>query len=116
MVPAGALDSANESAGALVGFETLVVNNGERLPALKFVSVPAPPLSTNQVQGGNPVCKQTCKRLSVRLKYSVPGSAPLTSESVYVRAPSSGTVRFRLIAGGMMNALMFSVAPVIVRF
>jgi hypothetical protein len=55
-------------------------------------------------------------RLSVLLKYSVPGSAPLTSLSVYARAPSNGTLRFRFTAGGMICAEMFCVAPVIVRF
>jgi hypothetical protein len=92
------------------------VNNGLRFPALKFVTVPPPPLSTNHVHGGNPVCKQTCKRLSVKLKYCVPGSAPLTSTSVYARAPSNGTLRFRLIAGGMIEALIACVVPVIVKF
>ena len=46
----------------------------------------------------------------------MPGSAPLTSLSLYARAPSSGTVRFRFTAGGMICALIFAVPPVIVRF
>ena len=54
-------------------------------------------------------------RLSVTLKYSVPGRAPLTSLSVYARAPRKGTDKFKFTAGGMIDALMFCVAPVIVK-
>jgi hypothetical protein len=82
IVPAAAFDSVNESAGVVVGFATLVANSGERFPELKLVTVPPPPLSTNHVQGGNPVSRQTCSRLSVLLKYIVPGFAPNTSPSV----------------------------------
>ena len=37
------LSSVNESAGVVVGFATLVVNNGDKLPAENDVTVPAPP-------------------------------------------------------------------------
>lgn len=55
-------------------------------------------------------------RLSVILKYSVPGFAPVTSVSRYADAPASGNERFKTIAGGTIDAEMFCVAPVIVRF
>lgn len=41
-VSALAFERANESAGVVVAVPTLVVNNGERLPALKLVTVPVP--------------------------------------------------------------------------
>ena len=42
-VPAVCVDNVNDSAGVLVGALTLVVNSGERFPALKVVTVPPPP-------------------------------------------------------------------------
>ena len=92
-VPAGALSSAN--VGVVVGFVTL--NSG--VNPLTLVTVPAPPLSTNHVHGGKPVCMHTCKRLSVRLRYETPGNPPVTSASVYARR-SSGTVRLSIDAAG----------------
>src|SRR5271169_4472048 len=46
-VCAGACDSVKDSAGAVVGLATEVVNSGDRLPALKLETVPAVP--TEQV-------------------------------------------------------------------
>ena len=43
-VNAPAFDAENESAGVLVDVATLVVNSGDRLPALKFVTDPPVPL------------------------------------------------------------------------
>ena len=43
-VKAAAFDRLKLSAGVVVAVATLVVNSGERLPALKLVTVPVPPL------------------------------------------------------------------------
>src|SRR5882724_10576082 len=40
---APAFDRTNPNAGVVVGVETVVVNNGERAPAEKLVTVPPPP-------------------------------------------------------------------------
>ena len=40
---AAAVESVNESAGVVVGVATAVVNNGDKVPALKDVTVPVPP-------------------------------------------------------------------------
>ena len=37
-----AVESENESAGVVVAFDTDVVNNGDKLPALNVVTVPVP--------------------------------------------------------------------------
>ena len=42
IVPPPAFVNANVSAGVVVAVATLVVNNGERLPAEKDVTVPEP--------------------------------------------------------------------------
>jgi hypothetical protein len=52
MVPAGAFERTK--VGVVVGFVT--VKSGDN--PLTLVTVPFPPFNTNQVQGGNPVCKQ----------------------------------------------------------
>jgi hypothetical protein len=59
MVPAAALSAVKENAGVVVGFVTVTLNSGEKLPELTLVTVPPPPLSTNHVHGGNPVSKHT---------------------------------------------------------
>jgi len=42
-VPPAAFDRLNVSAGVVVAVATLVVNSGDRFPALKLVTVPEPP-------------------------------------------------------------------------
>lgn len=59
IVPAAALSAVKENAGVVVGVATVTLNSGEKFPELTLVTVPPPPLSTNQVHGGNPVCMHT---------------------------------------------------------
>ena len=50
IVFAAAFERANVRAGVVVAFETEVVKSGERLPALKLVTVPETELLVPQLQ------------------------------------------------------------------